>query len=602
MRLLPQLLRKDVPLEQTWDLSSLFSSEDAWQQALKELHKDVEKVTYYQGKLAESASTLYKAIQKYEAFYEKLIHVRTYAFLRTSADGRNEQYQADLAKAASTLADVSARLAFFEPELLSIPTEKLEQFLQEEKKLNTYQKMFYDVIEKKQHTLSIEVEQVLAQLSEVLDAPQLIYERSKQTDMTFPPLSNEAGEELPLSEALYEDRYEISPNTKLRRQAYERYVSTLENYKNTTAALYATEVTKQVQLAKLRNYDSVTEMLLQPQDVSVEMYENQLQVIQTELAPVMRKLARLKERQLQLDRITYADLKAPLDPDFEPKTSFAKAKDLILQALQVLGPEYVKIMERAFDEAWIDYANNVGKQSGAFCASPYGANSFILMTWTDQMRGSFTLAHELGHAGHFQLANKNQSLLNTQVSTYFVEAPSTLNELLLAAYLFEQSKDDRMRAYVINNLLDTYYHNFVTHMLEAAFQYRVYDLAEAGLPLTAELLTKVKYEAIKNFWGEDVEIPRSAGLIWMRQPHYYMGLYPYTYSAGLTIATSVAQKIKKGEPKIVDRWLEVLKAGSSLKPIDLAKKLNIDMTKKTTIQEAVKYVASLVDELENIYQ
>lgn len=258
-------------------------------------------------------------------------------------------------------------------------------------------------------------------------------------------------------------------------------------------------------------------------------------------------------------------------------------------------------MKDAFKNRWIDYANNTGKQSGAFCASPYGANSFILMTWTGMMRGTFTLAHELGHAGHFQLANQNQSILNTQVSTYFVEAPSTLNELLLAEHLLANSADERMQAYVINNLLDTYYHNFVTHMLEAEFQRRIYTLAESGLPLTADLLTREKYDAIKKFWGDAVDLPESAGLIWMRQPHYYMGLYPYTYSAGLTIATSVAQKIKDEGQQAVDQWLDVLKAGSTLKPVDLAKMVDVDMTKRDTIREAVTYVGNLITQLENIY-
>src|SRR5699024_664658 len=189
---------------------------------------------------------------------------------------------------------------------------------------------------------------------------------------------------------------------------------TLQQYKNTTAAVYATEITKQVQLAKIRNYNSVTEMLLQEHDVTIEMYENQLNIIQKELAPHMRRLAKLKQHKLNLDKMTYADLKAPLDPEFEPETTFEKAKEMILDSLQVLGPEYNEIMENAFNNRWIDYANNIGKQSGAFCASPYGANSFILLTWTDMMRGTFTLTHELGHAGHFQLANKYQSILNTQ--------------------------------------------------------------------------------------------------------------------------------------------------------------------------------------------
>jgi len=597
-----QFLRQEVPEKQTWDVTTLFATREEWEQALESLHNTVESVTIFNGKLAESANTLHSAIFAYENLYEQLAKVRTYAFLRTSVDGTNESHQSDLAKTANTLADIGAKIAFFEPELLTIPEATLQQYITENTDLQRYEKMLNDVIEKKPHTLTTEVEQLLAQLSETLDAPHVIYERTKQTDMQFPDFLDDEGNELPLSEALYEDRYEISPSTIIRRNAYDNYIATLQQYKNTTAAVYAMEVTKQIQLAKVRHYDSVTDMLLHPQEVSVDLYENQLNIIQGELAPHMRRLAKLKQRKLKLDRITYADLKAPLDPEFEPETTFEKAKNMILQSLQILGPEYSKIMEDAFNNRWIDYSNNLGKQSGAFCASPYGANSFILMTWTDMMRGTFTLAHELGHAGHFQLANKHQTISNTQVSTYFVEAPSTLNELLLAEYLLEKSNDDRMKAFVINNLLDTYYHNFVTHMLEAEFQRRIYTLAESGVPLTADLLTREKYEAIKNFWGNDVEIPETAGLIWMRQPHYYMGLYPYTYSAGLTISTSVAQKIKREGESAVNSWLEVLKAGSTLKPVDLAKKVDVDMTKRETIQEAVAYVGNLIDQLEEIFE
>lgn len=596
-----QPLRKDVDKLQTWDVTSLFRSREAWLASLNTIDEYVNKVVTYKGKLTSDAATLFNALQAYEEIIEQISKIRTYAFLRTSTDGTNEEYQADLAKTASMLANVSAQIAFFEPELLTMEKETMVLFINEEPRLKMYEKVLNDVIENKPYTLTTEMEELLAQLGEVLDAPYMIYERNKQTDIQFPSFEDDEGNDLPLSEALYEDRYEISPDTSIRRISYENYVNTLSKHKHTIAAVYATEITKQVQLAKIRNYNSVTEMLLHPQQVTVEMYENQLNIIQQELAPHMRRLAKLKQRILQLDEMTYADLKAPLDPEFEPETTFPEAKEMILQSLKILGPEYNEIMEKAFQERWIDYANNIGKQSGAYCASPYGANSFILLTWTNMMRGTFTLAHELGHAGHFQLANHYQSILNTEVSTYFVEAPSTLNELLLANYLLKQSDDDRMKAFVINNLLDTYYHNFITHMLEAEFQRRVYELAESGMPLTADVLINEKLEAIKNFWGDAVVIPDSAGLIWMRQPHYYMGLYPYTYSAGLTISTAVAQKIEvEGEPA-VERWLDVLKAGSSLKPLDLAKMVGVDMTDPKTIKSAVAYVGSLVDDLEKIY-
>jgi len=226
---------------------------------------------------------------------------------------------------------------------------------------------------------------------------------------------------------------------------------------------------------------------------------------------------------------------------------------------------------------------------------------YILITWTDNMRGAFVLAHELGHAGHLYLAGKNQTLANTRPSTYFVEAPSTLNELLLANHLTEKTDDPRMKRWIVSQLLGTYYHNFVTHLLEGEFQRRVYTLAEKGTPLTESVLTRQKVEALEDFWGDAVTFDEGAGLTWMRQPHYYMGLYPYTYSAGLTVSTAVAQKIRTEGQPAVDRWLDVLRSGGTMKPLDLIKKADVDMTKTDTIKLAVDFVGSLVDELEKSY-
>lgn len=587
--------RKDVPQEQTWNVGDLFKTVEDWEKELASVQEDVKEVTKFKGKLAESADTLYEAIIALDTFYGRLVRVSTYASLNISVDGTNPTHQANAMKVGQAFAQMNAQLAFFDSELLTISQDVFSQFFQEKSELQTFEKMIDDLMEQKKYTLSAEVEEVLATLGEVHDAPYSIYERSKTSDMTFESIEDEDGNELPMSEALFEDQYETSTSTHIRRKAYESYNKTLHQYKNTFAAVYATEVTKQITLAKLRGYDSVIDMLLARQDVSQEMYRNQLDIIQKELAPHMRKFARLKQQDYGLENMQFVDLKLSLDPDFTPETTYEKAQEMILESLQVMGPEYVAIMEKAFNERWIDYSSNVGKRSGAFCSSPHGAHPYIMMTWTDVMRSTFTLAHELGHAGHFYLANKHQHVLNTRPSMYFVEAPSTLNELLLADYLMENTDDKRMKRWVAGQLLGTYYHNFVTHLLEGEFQRRVYDLAEQGVPLTANVLCEQKLETIRSFWGDAAEIDEDAGLTWMRQPHYYMGLYPYTYSAGLTVSTAIAKKIKSEGKAVVDQWLEVLRAGGTLKPLDLIKKAGVDMENPETIREAVAYVGSLVD-------
>ncbi|MEJ8776782.1 oligoendopeptidase F [Pseudogracilibacillus sp. ICA-222130] len=595
------LKRHEVDEATTWDVTSLFKDETLFEAELVSVVKDVETVLQYKGKLHEDAEHLFGAIKTLETLQERLVRLSTYAMLQISADGTNPTHQANAAKVSANFAEIAGKLAFFEPEILSIDETTIHQYMEEEQQLQPYKKMLQDILAKKPYTLLPEVEEVLASLSDVLDAPYMIYERSKSSDMTFKSFVDVLGNTRPMSEALYEDEYEMATRSNVRKLAYDRFVETFNRYKNTYAATYATEVQKQVTLSKVRGYDSVIDMLLHEQQVTKEMYENQLHVIQEELAPHMRRLAKLKEKIYQLDNIRFCDLKAPIDPDFEPTISFEEAEKNIIASLEPLGIEYSAIMKKAFSDRWIDYASNVGKQSGAFCASPYGAHPYILLTWTGNARGMFTLAHELGHAGHFYLANEHQTLFNTEPSTYFVEAPSTMNELLLAEHLMKETDDPRMKRWIISVLLDTYYHNFVTHLLEGAFQQRVYTLAEEGVPLTADVLCEEKEAVIRNFWGDTVELDKGAGLTWMRQPHYYMGLYPYTYSAGLTVATAQLQKIKREEDNAIHRWLEVLRAGGTKKPVDLINMLEIDMTTTAPIKEAVAYVGKLIDELEKSF-
>ncbi|MCL6443568.1 MAG: oligoendopeptidase F [Alicyclobacillus sp.] len=502
---------------------------------------------------------------------------------------------------AAAVAKINAALTFVESEILALPNGSVERFLDEEPKLRDFERMLTQLLELKPHKLSPETETVLAALGEVLSAPYMIYQRSKSSDMRFESVVDRAGQAQPMSFALYEDLYEQMPDTDLRRKAFQSFVKTLDKYKNTFAATYATEVKKQVALAKLRGYESTTHMLLQPQQVTLEMYHNILDIIQTELAPHMRRLAKLRQRLYGLDKVYHCDLKVPLDPEFSPPTTYEEASRIILEALSVLGPEYTEIIETALKNRWVDLADNVGKSTGAFCSSPYGSHSYILITWTDSMRSAFVLAHELGHAGHFMLANRYQRMTNVRPSMYFTEAPSTMNERLLAQHILSKSTDPRMRRWVIAQSLGTYYHNYVTHLLEAELQRRIYAIAEAGKPITAQVLCEQKGEVLSNFWGDAVEIDDGARLTWMRQPHYYMGLYPYTYSAGLTASTAVAQLIEQEGQPAVDRWLQALKAGGTLKPLELMQLAGVDMSKPDPIRKAVAYVGSLVDELERSF-
>ncbi|MFC1286575.1 oligoendopeptidase F [Bacillus paralicheniformis] len=593
--------RSEVPQELTWNLTDLFSSYEDWEDALVKIEEDLVSIGSFKGRLHEGADVLLDCLMLQEKLLERLVRAAAYTHLRKSEDLTNPVNQADASRMAALQAKLNAGLSFIQSEILEFPENQVETYIKSEKGLEPFSKMLTEIMERKPYKLAPETEEALAVLGEVHDAPYKIFGMAKLADMQFSPIQDRNGNELANSFALYEGKYMFSPDAHIRRTAFDSFTNTLQTYKNTIAAVYETEVKKQVGMSRLRGYQSVTHMLLQPQNVTLEMYNNQLDVIKNELAPHMRKYAALKKRVLDIDDLRFCDLQAPLDHDFSPKTTYEQASRMILDALQVMGPEYAEVMETALTERWVDLADNIGKSTGAFCSSPYGVHPFILMTWTDTMRDAFTLAHELGHAGHFYLANRKQRIMNVRPSLYFIEAPSTMNEMLLAQHLFSKTNDPKMKRWVINQLMGTYYHNFVTHLLEGEYQRRVYELAEQGCALTASVLSEQTTAVLSEFWGSGVKLDEGAGLTWMRQPHYYMGLYPYTYSAGLTASTIVSQQIKEEGRPAVERWLNVLKAGGTMKPLDLLKRAGVDMSTDQPIRRAVAYVGTLVDELEKLY-
>ena len=593
-----RLVRTDVPVEMTWDLGDLFASTTQWEAEFEALDAARSEVDPYRGRLGDSAAMLSHCLDTMEMLQQRFMRVSTFAYLRNAQDGTNPQYQAAMARINALGARLAASLAFVDSETLQLSDGTVERFLQEDSGLAAHRVHLETLLETRPHRLSADTEGVLASLGEVLGAPYMIYNRSKASDIQFAPFTDSHGAERANSVNLYESTYESHPDAGVRRAAWTSFSAGLKAYNNTYAATFATEIKKNVVMARLRNYRSTEDYLLQPHKVPVALYTNILQIIRTELAPHMQRYARLRRRVLGLDRLLYCDIKAPLDAEFEPHVPYEEACRTILESMEVMGPEYVQFARTALTERWVDRADNVGKSSGAFCSSPYGVHPYILVTWADTTRNVFTLAHELGHAAHFGLAMKHQRFVNTRPAMPFIEAPSIMHEMLLARHILAGSTDPRTRRSVIMQLLGTYHHNFVTHLLEAELQHRVYALSEAGQAVTATLLNGCKGEILQEFWGDAVDIDDGARMTWMRQPHYYMGLYPYTYSVGLVASTAMATLVAAEGPSAVQRWLQVLKAGGTLKPLELMQLAGIDMSSPAPIRSAVAYVGSLIDELE----
>jgi oligoendopeptidase F len=586
--------RKDVDENLTWDLSAIYATDEEFQRdvkEMKELSLKIEKE--YKGKLKESGK-INECLNELRKLYEIRDLTSYYVELAVSVDYTNNENQDKYSKMANIISEMDSRLSFIESEIIQVDEAVLDSAINESKENSNYLK---DKKREKLHVLHPEVERVLAALSGTLEGPYKIYEQAKHADMDFKSFTVEE-KEYPLGYALFENEYEYECDTKVRRAAFKAFSDKLKEYEYTTAAAYQLQVQKEKSLATLRGFDSVIDSLLLPQKVDRDLYNRQIDLIMEKLAPHMRKYAKLLKKIHKLDEMTFADLKIAVDPEYDPNVTIEESKNYIEGALAILGDDYLEMVKTAYDERWIDFAQNKGKSTGGFCASPYGSHSFILLSWSEKMAEVFTLAHELGHAGHFKLCNENQNIFDVNVSGYFVEAPSTINELLMANYLLKTNEDKRFKRWVLSSMIGhTYYHNFVTHLLEAAYQREVYKIIDEGGSVQASTLSKIKKEVLEKFWGDDVKIIEGAELTWMRQPHYYMGLYSYTYSAGLTIATEVSKRILEEGKTAIGDWRAVLTAGATKTPVELAKMAGVDITTDKPLLDTIDYIGGIIDEI-----
>lgn len=587
--------RSTVPVQETWDTALIFSTSQDYLDALKDYSQQVATFeATYKGQLTTLA-TITAALRDFEGlmtYQSRLLH---YAILNFDVDKLNPAVASQSNEFDLVSARTRPQLSFLESELGQADEALLKKLIAQEPQWTSF---IENIIRFKPHQLHPLQEELLANLSPAFSHPYTNYETTKFEDMTFDAFEAN-GQTYANSYVLFENDYELSHDTELRRKSAESFYATLRKYKNTTAGNYLANVKNEQIEARLRGFDSTIDYLLFQQNISRDLFDRQIDVIMKELAPHMRRYVKLMAKAHGLDKVTHADLKISLPSEFNQRISIEESKQFLIDCLGFLGEDYVKMIERAYDERWIDFAQNEGKATGGYCATLYDGPSYILLSWTGLMNEVLVLAHELGHAGHFQLAKK-QSILNYEPSLYFIEAPSTANEVLTCNTLLKQNADNPgFKSYLISELISrTYFHNMVTHLLEAAFQREVYTRMDKDEYMNGDILCDIKLNLLKEFWGDEFEIGDDAGLIWMRQPHYYMGLYPYTYSAGLTIGTAMAKQLEEKPEQVVETWLETLSLGASLSAQELAKHAGVDVSTDKPLMDTIAYVGSLVDQLE----
>ena len=584
--------RSEFPENELWDLTALYQDQEDFLRAIEKAREDIQKfVRDYQGKLS-TFEDFERAFAELEQIYIQISHIGNYGFMPQTTDFDDENF-AQIAQAAMEFeTEANVALSFFDDALVGADEAVLEKLGQEPHLTSAIRQAKI----KKAHYLGADVEKALTNLGEVFYSPQDIYTKMRASDFAMADFEVD-GKVYKNSFVTYENFYQNHENAEIREKAFRSFSEGLCQHQNAAAAAYLAQVKSEKLLADMKGYDSVFDYLLAEQEVDRSMFDRQIDLIMSEFAPVAQKYLKHVAKVNGLEKMTFADWKLDLDSELNPEVSIDDAYDLVMKSVEPLGQEYCQEVARYKEERWVDFAANAGKDSGGYAADPYRVHPYVLMSWTGRMSDVYTLIHEIGHSGQFIFSDNHQSYFNAHMSTYYVEAPSTFNELLLSDYLEGQFDNPRQKRFALaHRLTDTYFHNFITHLLEAAFQRKVYTLIEEGGTFGASKLNAIMKEVLTEFWGDAVEIDDDAALTWMRQAHYYMGLYSYTYSAGLVISTAGYLHLKNDENGARD-WLELLKSGGSKTPIESAMIIGADISTDKPLRDTIQFLSGTVDQI-----
>lgn len=584
--------RSEFPENELWDLTALYKDRQDFLLAIEKALQDIDLFKRnYEGRLT-SVDDFTQALIEIEHIYIQMSHIGTYAFMPQTTDFSDESF-AQIAQAGDDfMTKASVALSFFDTALANADLDVLDTL-----EKNPYFSAAIRMAKiQKEHLLSPDVEKALANLREVINAPYDIYTKMRAGDFDMDDFEVD-GKTYKNSFVSYENFYQNHENAEIREKAFRSFSKGLRKHQNTAAATYLAKVKSEKLLADMKGYASVFDYLLAEQEVDRSLFDRQIDLIMTEFGPVAQKFLKHVAQVNGLEKMTFADWKLDIDNDLNPEVSIDGAYDLVMKSLAPLGQEYTKEIERYQTERWVDFAANANKDSGGYAADPYKVHPYVLMSWTGRMSDVYTLIHEIGHSGQFIFSDNHQSYFNTHMSTYYVEAPSTFNELMLSDYLEHQFDDPRQKRFALaHRLTDTYFHNFITHLLEAAFQRKVYTLIEEGGTFGADQLNAMMKEVLTDFWGDAVDIDDDAALTWMRQAHYYMGLYSYTYSAGLVISTAGYLNLKHN-PNGAKEWLDFLKSGGSRTPLDTAMLIGADIATEKPLRDTIQFLSDTVDQI-----
>lgn len=588
--------RDQIAASMKWKLSDIYATEELWEADYARSQALVADFPAHAGKLSKSADALYAALCDDSSIWQLVERVYTYAHLHKDEDNGNAKYQGMTDRAMQLYVSAQAASSFLDPEILTIPEDTLLSWAAEER-FARFRFRIADVDRRRAHTLSTEEERLMAMAQEPLSGADNIFTMLTDVDLDYGTIVNENGETVKLTHGSY-NMFIVSPDRRVRRDAYETFYKAYRSMKNTLTATYGTSVKGDVFQARAHRFESALESTLHGNGVPVAVYEQLIEAVHESL-PVLKKYLSIRKRVMGVDQLEMYDLYVPITPDADDDMPYEAAKALVKEALKPLGEEYQTLLDKSYTEGWIDVYETPGKTSGAFCAETYGVHPYVLLNFQGKIDDAFTLGHELGHAMHSHYSATAQPFETSHYRILAAEVASTVNETLMTHHLLKGETDRVKRAYYITQFLESFRTTCFRQTMFAEFELKAHRMAESGEPLTDESLSAM-YRALNELYYDGAHVDDNIAIEWMRIPHFYNAFYVYQYATGLCSAVKLADDILHGGA--VERYINFLKSGGSDYSIEELKAAGVDLTKKESILASLRVFAQYVDELDSLMQ
>ena len=594
-----QKKRSEIKEEDTWDLSVLYKNTEAFKEEYKKLKEDIKEIEKYKGKLLESADTLLNFLKLEDTLERRLYKLYYYAHLNFDVDTTNAKSLELTAEISQLITIYSTLTSFVDPELLKAEYAKILNFYNEKPELLTYLFNLENLYRYKKHTLKENEEKILSTLSEALNASDEIYESLTDSDLTFGNIVVD-GKRIEFTESNYSTFIE-SNDRKVRQKAFNILFKNYQKYIHTIANTFRFHVETASKLAKLKHYESSLTASLFQENIDIKVYENLIKTVRKNLS-TLYDYYNLKKEVLGLDKLHLYDIYANMVSDIDVKYTFDEAKNIVLDALGILGTDYQKKLTKAFNNRFIDIYNNKGKRSGAYSSGFYDTPPYILLNYEGGYSDLTTLAHELGHSMHTMYSCENNPYNTSSYQIFVAEVASTVNELLLLKYLLKKTDSKKEKLFLLNKLLELFKGTIFRQTMFAEFEKNMYESHEKGIVLTPEYLNSEYYKLVCDYFGRDVVKDKLIQYEWMRIPHFYYNFYVYKYAIGLSAACKIVHDIELNGEKAISNYLAFLKTGGSMYPSEELKIAGVDISSPEFIEEAISMFKETISEFREIYR